>query len=424
MKIKIKTLVEYQLYMVMIVEMLISLIHIPTASRYILDINIIFLMFISVCNRKKTPIISKEYIFIKHYIIIYMFICVMGAIFMSVPIGQILWAVRNNYFYVFYFFICIIYLEKNDADRIMERLVGLQILNVIVASYEYFILHVKNDYLGGIFGTMQGCNGYLNVYCVVICAYILSKYLNGKTSLTKLLWVMGSSLFLTAMSELKFFYIELVVIIIFAVLLNANFIKGIVVIVSCGAGLMIGLNLLASVNAESMKYLSSLEAFIEYGSRSEFGQGDVRIARFTAVSQVNDLFFKNNIWNKLFGYGLGACEESSTFSFCNSSFADKYGTLGYRNLTSSMNYLETGLIGIIMFILFFVLIFVIVQKTKKYFHEDKYIGTYVQIVSVLTILICFYNSAIRREIAYLSFFVFAYYFISLREVRIGANRYD
>lgn len=419
MKIKIKTLVECQIYIVMIVEMLISLFHIPTVTRYLLDVNMLLLIVVTVSKNNKTQNITKEYIFLRRYIFIYMYVFIAGAVLMSVPIGQILWAFRNNYFYILYFFICILYLNKREADRLMKRLMNLQILNVLAAIYELYFLGAKNDYLGGIFGTTQGCNGYLNVYCVIICAYVLTKYMNKKASFWMTLWIVGSSLLLAGVSELKFFYAELIVIIVFVVLLNANLIKGIAVIAIGFFGLLIGLNILSVVNEDSIKYLNSFDALIEYGSRSDFGDDEVRIARVTAIQQVDELFFEDNVWNKLFGYGFGACEESSTFSVCNSDFADEYGFLGYRNLTSSMNYLETGMIGFIMFILIFVFIFIIIQKTKKDLFEDSYIGTFVQVVTVLTILICFYNSAIRREIAYITFFVFAYYFINLKAKKNG-----
>lgn len=429
MKIKISTLVEWQLYIVMVIEMLISLFHIPSAARYLLDVNMLLLISISLVlilssalKKRVTTRIYNDYVVIKHYIIIYMCLFVSIAIFTNVPFGQILWAVRNNYFFIFYFFICVMYLSKSDCDRIMKRFVNLQIVNVVAAAFEYFVLHARNDYLGGMFGTSQGCNGYLNVYLVIICAYVLTQYLNGKASLIRVLLIFGSSLLLAAISELKIFYIELIVIIIFAVLLNANMVKGIIAIAVGAFGLIIGLNILSSINPQSMEYLSSFDALFEYGSRSDFGYGDVRIARLTAITQINNMFFGDNFWNKLFGYGLGACEESATFSFCNSSFADRYGSLGYRNITSSMNYLETGMIGLVMFLFIFVLIFVIIQMSKKRLRENEYIGTFVQVIAVLTIFICFYNSTIRREIAYMTFFVFAYYFICLKESANGDKK--
>ena len=83
-------------------------------------------------------------------------------------------------------------MDTHDVDRVFEFCLKLQVLNVIMGIYEYYILNVHNDYLGGIFGVDQGCNANLNGYMMIISAYAINKYLVKKMSIAKTIWVIGS----------------------------------------------------------------------------------------------------------------------------------------------------------------------------------------------------------------------------------------
>ena len=106
----------------------------------------------------------------------------------------------------------------------------------------------------------------------------------------------------------------------------------------------------------------------------------------------------------MFGFGFGACESSETFAWANTSFATKYGKTHYRSLSTAVNFLETGYIGLIAFILIFVFFFIVVQKHKHLTPEHRYIMVFSQVSSLLAIINIWYNSSIRRPISYLIFF--------------------
>lgn len=426
MKIKINGLIIAHIYIVLFIEFFISVLFFPKALRYILDLNLLVIMLIYFVLQKKR-VESKEYIIVKKYLIIYMSLMLLGGVFASVPIGQILWAARNNFFYVLFMFFTVSYLKENEITKVIDNLCKIQILNVICGTIEFFLLHKKNDYLGGIFGIEQGCNAYLNIYCVIICAYVFSKYMYKKSSLLNVILVFGSSIYMAILSELKIMFIELVIIVILAILMSGNISKIVGIFITGILGIYYGGIVISIVNPEILRIISSLENMVDYGTRVDYGNGDIRIARMSAISQVNEYFFKGDLKKELFGYGFGACEESVSFPFCNSSFADKYSYLGYRNLTTSMNYLETGALGLVMFLVSFVMMIIIAQKAKKILGEKIYIATYVQIVVFVSILNFAYNSSIRRMIAYVTFFVIAHMFVVLREKKLeieGEVGYD
>lgn len=417
MKIKIKSLVCFQLYFIIIGELLVSVFHFPSAIRYLLDLNILILFVICFIKRKhiSIPRIGKP--FFRYCTFLAIFLTVF-AVIRLVPFGQVIWALRNNFFYIFFTGVCTFFLDKDDAETIMDNFLKLQSFNVICALIEYFILNYRHDYTGGIFGVEQGCNAYLNVYLVFVATYSMTKYMYGKIKLNKLLYYMISALFVAVLSELKIFYLEIVLIFVSIILLSRKSSKTYLVIFGGVASLFLGLQAFISFNSESARFLYSLENALEYATQSDYGFGDIRIARLTAITQVNDYFFKSNFWLKLFGYGFGACEDSVTFSLFNSDFATQYGFLQYRNLSSSMLYLETGAIGLICFIVLFVILFRICRKNQRLFEENHCndIVVFVQTFSIIVILMVWYNSAIRREIAYFSYFLLSVFFIFSKDL--------
>lgn len=412
MKLKYKTLASFLLFYMMLIEVFISILHFPRSARFVTDVVALVLIFL--CFRKISLAMSeKNYAWYFRYLILLMIFTVLGGIIQFVPLGQIVWAIRNNYLYILFGIIIVYVMKVKDIEKIFDVCIKLQVLNVIMGTFEYFILNVHNDYLGGIFGIEQGCNANLNVYMMIICTYSVCKYLSRKISLKKAGWILISCLYMAAMSELKMFYVELVIIIVSSVLLNRKSAKAFMILLGGIVGLFIGIQVMLTVNPESVENLMSISNMIEYNTRTDYGFGDIRISRLGAVNQIDNMFFKDDIGLRLFGMGLGACEDSTSFAFCNSDFAVHYRSLGYRNLTIAMNYLETGYVGLICFALIFILLFIVAGKMKTEMVEYREMAVVTQVICLMTIINFWYSSAIRMNVAYLTFFcimvVFVYY---------------
>ena len=128
------------------------------------------------------------------------------------------------------------------------------------------------------------------------------------------------------------------------------------------------------------------------------------IGRGTFYNQINSIIINNNIRNKIIGTGFGSAEMSSNFEIFNSDIYHRYGHLGYRNLSSAMLYLETGLFGLFFYLLFYIIIMV-----KSIIHRKKsWVITSIAIISFILILNVFYNSTSRREITYFSMILLSF----------------
>lgn len=417
MKIYFKSLIKFQIFFLLIIEGAISLLHIPSYIRYIADINFLCIAIWNLSDIKKNRtkvVLPKGSRLMRAYIMFVMIALIMVAVFKFVPIGQILWGCRNAFFPIIFGLICLKKLNIHDFGNIMDGVVKLQILNVICGLYEFFVLDVHNDYLGGMFGTSQGCNGALNVYLVIIAAYTLSQYMANRQCFKTIAWVLISSMLLATCAELKVFYVELILIVFLCVINSKKGAKSFVISISIFVVLILGLIVFTnSSSSESAEILVSFDKMFEYNSRGDYG-GDIVISRLTSFDQINHLFFKNNNWLKLLGFGLGGCEDSKTFPFCNSEFATRYGVTRYRSLTVAMDYLEWGYIGLALFLIIFVGIFIMMFK----FHKNEkynYLATFCQLISVMYIIGCWYDSAIRSMIAYVMFFSLSSAFMITKE---------
>lgn len=412
MQLKYKSIAFFLIGYMLIIEIFISIFHLPRNIRFVIDVVALILIFLGF-QKISYALSEKGYRWYFGYIILFIVSTILGSFFRMVPIGQVLWAIRNNYLYILFGIIVIYLMDTHDVDKVFEFCLKLQVLNVIMGIYEYYILNVHNDYLGGIFGVDQGCNANLNGYMMIISAYAINKYLVKKMSIAKTIWVIGSCTYMAALSELKMFYVEVVLIVVCSVLLNRKSIKGFMMLAGGFLGLIIGIQVLSVVNPESVEDLKSITNMIDYNTRSDYGLGDIRITRLGSTNLINKWFFKDDMSLKLFGMGLGACEDSTSFTFCNSQFATQYRSLGYRNLTMSMNYLETGYIGVICFALIFIFLFLIATKMKNEMSEYKEMASVSQVICIMSVLNFWYSSAIRMNIAYLTFFsimsVFIYY---------------
>lgn len=426
MKSTIKNLLEFQLYYLMIQGALIGIFKLPALIKYVLDLNLIIITILVVLSniRQKTVLFERKTRKFMNYVWFYCIAIVVIALIRLVDLGPLFWAIKNNFFFILYFAYCILYFDRKDVDRIIGRVVGMQVFNVICVIIEYGIMGQIGDNVGGMFGVEKGCNAILNMYLVIISVYMLSLYLNNRTSLIKLFLIIGSSLFIATISELKIYYIEILIAFIVMLLLKRSF-KALAILIFAIVFVSFAIESLAALGNKTVSIFESIENFFDYGSSA--AQNDSHITRFSFITQINRLFFKGDLLLNLFGYGFGACESSKTFYFFHSDFAKMYDELRYRNLSSSMLYLETGAVGLIMFISIFVLmLFIVINyriKNKTIPHITMFAISFI----ILVIVNIFYNSGIRLEVAYLTYFGLAMFFVYIkkdnRKVNSQNNKY-
>lgn len=214
-----------------------------------------------------------------------------------------------------------------------------------------------------------------------------------------------------ALSETKGNYIFFVLIVAVALLVSKKSLKtfGIICVafVSVGAGIYF----LNKYFPGSLDFLLDLNEANRYMNASYFET--VTFTRNAALSVANKVFFKDNSWLYLFGYGIGACDTSIFFS---SPFFDMYGYMNYRQLSSSMTVLQNGYTGLAVYFAFFVYLFLV-----GLFKSGKCEDANAKQIMIMTCCLAFFAigdsfyASLYIDAAYWLFFALAIPLVMLKE---------
>ena len=309
---------------------------------------------------------------------------------------------RSAFRYFAFFFACLALLQREDIKHFFELAYKLLIVNTIVCTIEYFVLGYKGDYCSGLFG-VERVNSYINAFIVVMAAYGLSGYIHKQVNLKKLIIIELCCMYISVLSELKFFFFEFILIVVLSLIFYRPT-KRTFSIVGIGALVLILLPMLVNRywTSNSSDYLS-LQGLITYMNQSTIGYSSINdIGRINGIPQVNRYFFSGK--SSLLGMGLGYCDYGS-------SFIGQYEYLHYTWFTYLLTYMELGWFGIVAY--FGLLVTPAIKsfklKTKTADGFDKMIYGICFCVGFISTILLFYNSTIRNIPAYFIFFILSFY---------------
>ena len=388
----------------------ISTFHISNFVYYLADAFNVFLAIFAI-RRVARARKMKEVGFLVLLLVLFIANCIIGIIGNNVPLKLAIWGSRNVYRFILFFISCVTLLGKEDIAKFQAAFPKIYVINAIVAVFQYFVLGLKGDYIGGLFGTIQGCNGALTIFLNIALSYFIAGYLCGTEKLSKIILYSILYFLVAALSETKGNYLFFVLIVAVALLVSKKSFKTFGIICVAFVSLGAGIYFLNKYFPGSLDFLLDLNEANRYMDASYFGT--VTFTRNAALSVANKVFFKNNTWLYLFGYGIGACDTSSFFS---SPFFDMYGYMNYRQLSSSMTVLQNGYTGLAIYFAFFVyLFFVGVFKSGKCEEVNvKRIMIMTCCLAVFAIGDSFYAS-LYIDAAYWLFFALAIPLVLLKE---------
>lgn len=411
-KKNIKSLVWFQLYYMMFYNVLRDLLKFPGFIAYAIDLfNVILIAYVIINRRIIRCKNSKTGLWI---VGLFLFSTVVGLIAVDGSPILYIWGFRNTFRYYAYFISCITLLDVSDVLEIIPKLKKIYVINFILCILEMG-LGYSGDHIGGIFGTQTGCNGYLNLFMIVISAIYVTEYLEKKIGLTRITLAIVSCSFLMAIAELKVYLFELPIIILIG-MINAKFsFRKIIIIMFGVCGIAIGISMLGHFFESSGLDFFTSDAISKYmGDSGYTNAGD--LSRMNAVSQLYEKFLHGNFWGSLFGIGLGNASYSAAFSFFNSRFYLLYQALHYQWFTDAIIFIETGTVGLVLYELFFLRVFTYSRKINKRI-ASEYSGEFSQqlrcvvqvagITAVLCVVNSVYNSALNMDAGYMAYFIFA-----------------
>ena len=316
-----------------------------------------------------------------------------------------LWGMRNNFRFYAAFFAFAVFLKAADIADYWNLFDKLFWVDIAASVYQFFLLGIDGDQLGGLFSTETGGNGYTNIFFLIIVTKSIVFYLEKRESLSGCIAKCGAALVVAALAELKFFFVEVVIVMVLVVLFTSFSWRKLAVILGGTVGVMLCVSLLTSLFPGWMGWFS-LEWLLEVASsdRGYTSSGDLN--RLNAIRQINELWLTDG-WKQMFGLGLGNC-DTSTYAILQTPFNTAYNRMHYIWFSHAMMYLETGWIGLLFYWGFFVLVFFQVRKIER--RCEGTARSYCRVARIMAVLcvgISIYNSSLRTEAAYMAYFVLA-----------------
>ena len=384
-----------------------DILRLPEFIKFSLDAILVVLCFFLVrtgrvtLHRRLKPILLLVFTFFVYTLITYL------VSYQSV--FYYVWGLRNNFRFYIAFIMFVSYVSEEDAFDWLRLLDVLFWINFAVSLFQFFFLGVRQDYLGGIFGSSGGTNGYTLVFFCIVITKSLLNFFNGYEKTTVCLFKCLAGLVVAAMAEMKFYYIVFILIIVLTSLITSFSWKKFGLIFICIAGVL--------VSSALLTFLFGFEGFLSMDNLWQFAvkehyssQRDLN--RFSAIFTLSEDFL-TDFGKKFIGLGLGNCDLSEVSLF-DSVFHQNYGYLHYTWFAAPMMFLETGLIGLVLYLSFFLLCFFFAFKRFKSKVGNDLFNQMTIVISILCGLIAFYNSSLRIESGYMVYFVLALPFIETK----------
>lgn len=410
-KISAKTFIYCQIVYNCIIKFLVVDFHFPSALNYVSDIFTIAALFM-VLRKNHFGVHKRSPYAPIRFATLLVFFATLSA-FLSADFSPILyiWSLRNNYRIFIFFYCCCKTLDEEDVHNIFEILEKILYANIVVCVFEYFVRGMEYDFLGGLYGNgIQGGNGPLNALMIIVCAYLIVEYINKNKKIWNLLFGIGGCLFIATVGELKFFYFEIVLLVVLICVFVTHNLRMAVFITAIAVIGVVGMSFYVRLYPHRAGFLS-LVYIQEYSKNNSYGVS-TEINRLTAINIISTNYFDMN-WKKiLLGLGMGNGEFSSQYSFLTSEFYSLHSIrLRYDWFVHSFMFVETGYIGLALYVLSYVSAMIKAWWDRK----DNTMNQIAMISIAFLIIMIFYNQVLRIEsVCYMAAFVLAIPYINAK----------
>lgn len=384
-----------------------EILRLPDFIKFISDALLAFLCIVFLLkgqlkiNKKFSPLVIAISVFLVYTLIVYCFR------FQS-PFYY-LWGLRNTFrFYIALFFF-LAYIDENAANDYLSLFDVLFWINFFVSLFQFFFMGIRQDYLGGIFGTRGGTNGFTLMFFCIIITRSLILYFNGIEKSHKTVLKIVATLLIAAMAEMKFYFVAFIIMLIIASVITKFTKKKFFLILISIVFIAIGATLLSFMFDEFDNFIS-LENIIESATKENYSSEN-DINRLSAIFTLAKNYV-TSIPSQIFGLGLGNCDTSEIPMF-NSVFFQSHSSLHYTWFSSAMLFLETGIIGLVLYFSIFFICIALAHKNIKQRKGNLVFCQMAIIMAVMCCIITIYNSSLRLECGYMAYFVLTLPFISV-----------
>lgn len=286
----------------------------------------------------------------------------------------------------------LVFILMTDVDVLKTKIIIYKAMkfNILLCLFQYFVLGVKGDPLGG---TFAGGNSEI-LYLIMFSLFLMTgDYFAHSLSKRKYIFYIVGMSFIAVVGEIKFLYFIIPLFIYIGYVLIRKF--SIYKLMVLGVALMLFVPVLSTILSfyYDEQYINNLfdqEHLEEYTTTSSFVMNGEGFNRGSSIELTNTIILQDDI-HRLFGYGLGSASASNIF---HTWIYNQYKGTTYFLFTPSFVMIETGWIGMSLFLLFHICI---LWRFWNFYKSSpnsyiKYWSSMGLMFSILTIFIMYYNS--------------------------------
>lgn len=384
-------------------EFMERMLHFNSVVYFLSDIPII-IMLIQYKHRLKHVLLKRKILWLSFFFLFMVVIALVGVLVNRVPIANMIYGIYKYFRGFIFFFCCICCLNDRSIKSTVSVIKYIFWINVLFTAVQFFVLGLRQDDLGGVFGTTVGVNQYTNLFFVVISIYLISATFSRKLKLTATFKFLIPMLLIAAVAEIKYFYIEFFILCAFAFICEKKNIKTITAIIVLFIGTVLSYNLLILyfpqfanlmevLKTGGVSKLISLQR--HYSTDSDIGRA--------VIFQYSNEYYLQTLSQRLFGLGIGKIASSNLIdnSFYYSNFVSHYD-----QFFTSYLYIEQGIIGFISYILF--MVYFLKNGIQRLIKSET---TFLSLMLVLSfmgwILMFVYNMSLQGNMNLLMFWLLA-----------------
>ena len=280
-KIRAKSILTFALFFSLFYRFFVDYIHVFSACRYLIDLCLIIMIVLTFKYKKKMSRPQKN---ILRFVVAYYLYCFITYFFHFESLIFLSYGSIYRFRYYVFALLCLVWYQRKDTDKICGYIDILFYINAAITFFQYFFQGIYGDYLWGLFGNEQGCNAYSNVFLIVTLTISGIKYLEKKEKTTVFLLKLAVCFAIAVFAELKFFFIEFMILIIFAIFFTGFSRKKMFLVVGATIALVGGFTAFANMYSYGRDFLS-IDSWIKLATSGGYSAG------YSGVGEVNRLTF-------------------------------------------------------------------------------------------------------------------------------------
>ncbi|NOW85437.1 hypothetical protein B0H39_003318 [Clostridium beijerinckii] len=360
MSIKIKNLDIYILVLLPIFYITIKSIFKVDIIRYAIDYFCFIILIKSICKRGYSKYWGKRLISILN--ILFMFVLIIGLIINDVNFYIALNGLWEylKYFIVFWY-VANFNIDEKTMKKVNKLVIGLNFIQLPITIIQYF-LRIDRDAIGGLF--RNGGTGVLMVFNFWSICYFTAKLKNKEIKFLKYFIYICILVFPSIINEAKATFLILPIIFIYIFYETKLSIRNWALICVGIISSIFFMKLLIVLYPSFSTLFTDKDYFITYTFTGTYST--VGLNRFNAISYMLNYALMSYA-AKLFGIGVGQGTPSN-YEIFTGNFYRLNSNLFYEWFQAPYMILESGILGLVVYIL---IILTIVFICKKVFRNKK-----------------------------------------------------